>query len=352
MRPDLARGYTLSLKDFMIEDKPNRVIGVGVGSAGCRITSRISRFKTGIDRFYYISLDENDLRGVPSQEAIHLPPQSIIKSEPSVARGAGLKHHSKIRSILKGVDVSIIIAGLGGAVGSGLAPLVAEIAREEGAFTLALVVMPARYEHSRLFYSAVALRQLKTICDNVVVVDNDDLSRRFGDEPILDLYDEVNERLAFALSRLLGALDGRDYALGLGKLIASTARERYTLLAMSDRKGMLEAVSEAATAIYGKASPSEAESALLYLSGPNDLSASLVEDSIKHLTSLFGCTLKVEYGFSANGYTKVTAVVLASGFKSTRLIGYDPLDGILDLKIDCAPECSVELPLDSLTQLE
>ncbi|MFN3622144.1 MAG: hypothetical protein ACK4TI_04555, partial [Nitrososphaerales archaeon] len=52
---ELGREYTLTLKHFITEDNSNKIIGVGVGSAGCKIASKVSRFKTGIHHFYYLS---------------------------------------------------------------------------------------------------------------------------------------------------------------------------------------------------------------------------------------------------------------------------------------------------------
>jgi len=293
------------------------------------------------------------LRGL--SESILIPPLSRLRSEPASVRGAGVKHLDKIRNVIDEAKITLIVSGLGGATGSGLAPLVAEIAKEQGSFVLAVAIMPSSFERSKLFYSSIALRHLSKACDHIIVIDNNDFTQTLSDKPILDVYDEINERIAFALSRLLGAFEKGDYAISLEKVVAASIKDRFTLLAISDRMNMLEAVSEAVTSIYKKADPTEAESALLYLSGSKNLLAGEVEDSVKHLTALVGDgSVRVEYGFSTNGYSKVTSVVLVSGFKTIKLANYDVLESIFEpeRRLDSAPECALDLPLGNISQLE
>mgnify|MGYP000148855588 CR=1 FL=1 len=347
----LGGGHTLTLEHFIF-DEASDIIGVGVGTAGCRVASRISGFKTDIHRFYYLSCEENDLKGL--SESIYIP-LTHLRREPTAVRGAGVKHLNKIREVVKGAKFTLIIAGLGGATGSGLAPLVAEVAKKQGSEVLAVAIMPSNFEHSKLFYSSIALRQLSRASDHIIVIDNNDFTQTLSDKPILDVYEEINERIAFALSRLLGAFGKGDYGVGLEKTITTSIKDRFTLLALSDRVDMLEAVSEAVTSIYKKADPNEAESALLYLSDSKNLLASEVENSVKHLTTLLKeGGVRVEYGFSTNGYSKVTSVVLVSGFKKIKLANYDVLESILgpERMLDPGPECTLDLPLNNLTQLE
>jgi cell division GTPase FtsZ len=347
----LSRGHTLTLKHFIFDEASN-IIGVGVGTAGCRVASKISGFKTGIHHFYYLSCDENDLRGLT--ESIYIP-LTHLRREPAAVRGVGVKHLNKIREVVKGAKLTLIISGLGGATGSGLAPLVAEAAKEQGSPVLAVAIMPSDFEHSKLFYSSIALRHLSRACDHVIVIDNNDFTQTLSDKPILDVYEEINERIAFALSRLLGAFEKEDYPVGLDKTITASIKDRFTLLALSDRVDVLEAVGEAVASIYKKADPAEAESALLYLSGSKNLLAGEVEDSVKHLATLLrDGGVRVECGFSTCGYSKVTSVVLVSGFKKIKLANYDVLDSIFGAErtLDSGPECTLDLPFNNITQLE
>jgi len=348
---DLGKGHTLTLKHFIFDESSN-IIGVGVGTAGCRVASKISRFKTGVHRFYYLSCDENDLKEL--SESVYIP-LTQLKKEPAVVRGAGIKHLNKIREVVRGAKLTLIISGLGGATGSGLSPLVAEVAKEEGSVVLAVAIMPSNFESSKLFYSSIALRHLSRICDYIIIIDNNDFTQTLSDKPILKVYEEINERLAFALSRLLGAFEKGDYAIDLEKTVTTSVKDRFTLLALSDKLNILEAVSEAVASIYKKADLAEAESALLYLSGSKNLLAGEIEDSVKHLTTLLReGSVRVEYGFSTSGYSKVTSVVLVSGFKRVKFANYDVVETILgsERRLDPEPDCALALPFNNITQLE
>ena len=97
------------------------------------------------------------------------------KLTPPMVRGLSIAYRREMASLLDGAKIVFIVAGLGRATGSGLAPVVAELAKENGADTVSVAVMPFGFEEKLRFYAGVALRRLRTASRGVVVVDNDTL---------------------------------------------------------------------------------------------------------------------------------------------------------------------------------
>ena len=127
------------------------VAAVGIGSAGVKIVSLLSRKTVLVDRFAYISCDDGDFSTVEQKDTVGIESRVDQKLTPAIVRGLALRYHEKIREFLGGSKVVFVVAGLGGATGSGLAPVVASIAKECGATAVAVAVMPFEFEKKTMF---------------------------------------------------------------------------------------------------------------------------------------------------------------------------------------------------------
>src|SRR5580704_16303622 len=136
----------------MATSPSGQVLTLAVGSAGTRIVSALSRETTLVDRFAYLSCDESDLEQVGDGEGILIECPIDQKLTPPMVRGLSIPYEERIRRILKGAKVVFIVAGLGRATGSGLAPVVAQMARENGTDTVSIAVMPFGFEEKLRFY--------------------------------------------------------------------------------------------------------------------------------------------------------------------------------------------------------
>jgi cell division protein FtsZ len=94
-------------------------------------------------------------------------------ANPHVGRDAALEDADRIREILAGADMVFITAGLGGGTGTGAAPVIAGIAKETGALTVAVVTKPFTFEGARRMRQAdEGVRELRTACDTMLVIPN------------------------------------------------------------------------------------------------------------------------------------------------------------------------------------
>src|SRR5437867_10161622 len=112
----------------MSDQNPDSVVAVGVGSAGCRIVSLLSKNSLLIDRFAYISCDKNDFEFVGAGKKVLIDCPVEQKLTPSIVRGISMTVCHTILIAVSGARVVFVVEGLGGAMCTGHAALVGGMA--------------------------------------------------------------------------------------------------------------------------------------------------------------------------------------------------------------------------------
>jgi cell division protein FtsZ len=331
------------------------VTAVGIGSAGIKIVSLLSRKSLLVDRFVYVSCDKSDFSTVESKDTILIESRVEQKLTPAIVRGLALGSCPGIREAISGSKVVFVVAGLGGATGSGLAPMVASLAQASGATTVGVAVMPFEFEKKLKFYAGVSLRRLRASSKGVVVIDNDTLMLSSPEDSTLaNLYDSTNKAVVKALGSLMAKSSEGNKSVGMNKLLGTILQDGYALLGVSSSSATDKAEDALAGAVVslGKlAEAREANRAVVSLDGDASLSARDVGLAVGRLGSLMDNQgIDVEYGVDYSGSAQLQVSLLASGFRSTKYDDYDPLakvlgDRVIDDEMDAAiPEGLEALP--------
>ncbi|MEP7353368.1 MAG: cell division protein FtsZ [Acidobacteriota bacterium] len=155
-----------------------RVFGVGGGGSNA-VTRMLHEGLAGVD-FAVLNTDLQALAAcpVPLKLAIgsKLTAGLGAGSDPSVGRNAALEDTEKIIELLEGADMVFVTAGLGGGTGTGAAPVVASLAKELGALTVAVVTKPFGFEGTKRRRQAEqGLAELASVVDTVIAIPNDRL---------------------------------------------------------------------------------------------------------------------------------------------------------------------------------
>jgi len=324
-------------------------LALGIGSAGARIVSALSRETTLVDRFAYISCDPSDLDSVEGEKVLIEGPIDQ-KLTPPMVRGLSMPYQGEISRLIGDAKIVFIVVGLGRATGSGLGPVVSELASERGADAVSIAVMPFGFEEKLRFYAGLALRRLRRTSRGVVVVDNDALLRTSSEATIKDLYDLANSEAVKALGSLLAKQCDSCIPVGLNKVLGTVTSEGYSFLT-SATSGSVdkteEALSRAIIGISKRVETKEANHAIVVLTGDSGVSAGDTATAVKRLGSMFGNqAIDVEYCLSYRGGSQLQVSVLASGFKETTYDEYDPL-ALLD-SIDESMEYALPTGLDGI----
>ena len=182
-----------------------KVLGVG-GGGGNAVHHMIANQVDGVD-FICANTDSQALNNLKAKTILQMG-TSITKglgagANPEIGRQAALEDRDQIADILSGADMVFITAGMGGGTGTGAAPIVAEVARELGILTVAVVTRPFPFEGKKR--SAIAeqgIEQLSANVDSLITIPNEKLLDVLGKEAsLLDAFKAANDVL-------LGAVKG------------------------------------------------------------------------------------------------------------------------------------------------
>lgn len=182
-----------------------KVVGVG-GGGGNAVRHMIVNNIDGVD-FICANTDAQALSDIEAKTVLQLG-TGITKglgagANPDIGRAAALEDRDRIADALRGADMVFVTAGMGGGTGTGGAPIVAEVAREMGILTVAVVTRPFSFEgKKRLKIAESGLRELEQHCDSLITIPNEKLLEVLGkNTSLLDAFKEANDVL-------LGAVQG------------------------------------------------------------------------------------------------------------------------------------------------
>jgi cell division protein FtsZ len=180
-----------------------KVIGVG-GGGGNAVAHMVT---TGIDgvEFMCINTDSQALKHAKVKTALQIG-CNITKglgagADPEVGRQAAMEDRDRIVELVEGCDMLFITAGMGGGTGTGAAPVVAQVARELGILTVAVVTKPFEMEGNKRSYVAdQGIAELGKYCDSLITIPNQKLLTVLGPQTtLLDAFKAANQVLQGAV---------------------------------------------------------------------------------------------------------------------------------------------------------
>jgi cell division protein FtsZ len=182
-----------------------KVIGVG-GGGGNAVQHMLSTSIDGVD-FICANTDAQALKNTTTKTILQLG-SSITKglgagSDPEIGRQAALEDRDRIMDVLDGSDMVFITAGMGGGTGTGATPIVAQVAKEMGILTVAVVTRPFSFEgKKRAQVADDGIRELSQFVDSLITIPNEKLLSVLGrDVSLLNAFSAANDVL-------LGAVQG------------------------------------------------------------------------------------------------------------------------------------------------
>ncbi len=163
---------------------------IGVGGAGCNaINNMIQHTLHGV-QFIAANTDAQVLQYSGANDVIQLGVNLTrgfgAGCDPEIGRQAAEEDRARIGELVDGADLLFITAGMGGGTGTGAAPVIAQVAREKGIFSIAVVTKPGLAEGSRQKVAQVGIDELANFVDSMIVVSNEKLEEVLGDDVTLD----------------------------------------------------------------------------------------------------------------------------------------------------------------------
>jgi cell division protein FtsZ len=304
---------------------------VGIGGAGCNAVDRMIQLGiAGVD-FVAINSDAQALAHSEAPCKIHLGAK-LTRSlgtggDPAIGAEAALESREQIRAALRGADMAFIAVGMGGGTGTGAAPIVAQIAREDGALTIAVVTKPFAFEGTR---RATVARDgaecLSEYVDTLIMVPNDrlieivnkwislDVAFRIADEVLRQVIQGISELITRPGLINLDFADVRAILRGSGGAHISIGHGE------GDGKALEAVRSALKNPLLDVDSISDTEGLLVNITGGEDLTLAEVNQAMETISQSTRPQAQVLFGtvIDPRMEGRVEITLIATGAKARR----------------------------------
>ena len=318
--------------DSLSEQKANlKVIGIG-GAGGNAVTRMITSGMQGVD-FIAINTDAQDLDNNPSEHKVQIG-KNLTKglgagANSSVGKEALEADREMISTLLDGADMAFITAGMGGGTGTGAAPAVAQVSREQGVLTVGIITLPFSFEGPKRMNRALeGLADMKKACDTVIAIPNQKLMSIVDKSTTLpeafNMADTILHQAAKGISDLINVqgvinLDFADVETimkNMGEAIMGTG------VATGDERAVLAAQQAISSPLLDDASIKGAQGVLVNITGGNDLTLMEANEATSIIFEEAGPSANIIFGavIDPNMHEEIRVTVIATGFHMPKAV--------------------------------
>ncbi|OXC06819.1 cell division protein FtsZ [Ligilactobacillus agilis] len=300
-----------------------KVIGVG-GAGGNAVNRMISDNVQGVE-FIVANTDVQALKHSNAEVKIQLGPKLTrglgAGANPDKGQKAAEESEEAIAQALEGADMIFVTAGMGGGTGTGAAPIVAKIAKEQGALTVGVVTRPFTFEgQRRAKYAAEGVAQLKENVDTLVIISNDRLLEIVDkNTPMLEAFHEADNVLRQGVQGISDLITSPGYVnLDFADVKTVMENQGAALMGIGTGEGdnrIEEATKRAISSSLLEVSIDGAEHVLLNITGGSDLSLFEAQAASEIVTQAASSDVNIIFGTSINEELEnsVVVTVIATG---------------------------------------
>lgn len=191
------------LMDAFSQNATIKVMGVG-GGGGNAVQHMVESGIEGVE-FMCVNTDIQALKNMSAKTTIQIG-SSITKglgagADPGIGRQAAMEDRERIQEAIAGTDMLFITAGMGGGTGTGAAPVIAQIAKELGILTVAVVTKPFGFERAkRMMLAEQGIKELASMVDSLITIPNEKLLPVLGKQTsVLEVFKTANDVLRGAV---------------------------------------------------------------------------------------------------------------------------------------------------------
>lgn len=311
-------------------DQIAKIKVIGVGGGGCNAVNRMIETGVGGVDFIVANTDLQVLNVSKAETKLQIG-KTISEGlgaggNPEVGREAALESKKEIEEALAGADMVFVTCGLGGGTGTGAAPVVAQIAQEQGALTVAIVTKPFKFEgRKRMEQAEVGLEELKKHVDTIIIIPNDRLRDMIDrTTPIVEAFKEVDNVLRRGVQSIsdLIAVSGL-VNLDFADVKAVMQNRGNAIIGIGIGVGedrAIEAAKQAVSSPLLETTIDGATDAIINITGGNSLTLFEAEDAAEVVRNAANTDINTIFGavINENLNDEVIVTVIATGFDDAR----------------------------------
>ena len=307
-------------------DTSAKIIVIGVGGAGNNAVNRMIDENIGGVEFIGINTDKQALTLCKAPTLIQIG-EKLTKglgagAQPEIGEKAAEESMEELSSAVKGADMVFVTCGMGGGTGTGAAPVVAKIAKEQGILTVGVVTKPFKFEAKQRMVNALSgIDRLKESVDTLIVIPNDKLleivDRRTTMPDALKKADEVLQQAVQGITDLINlpALINLDFAD-----VSTVMKDKgMAHIGIGNAKGddkAIEAVKLAVASPLLETTINGATHVIINISG--DISLMDANDAASYVQDLAGDNANIIFGakYDESMTVEATITVIATGLEN------------------------------------
>ncbi len=309
-----------------------KIAVAGVGGGGNNTVGRLSTLGCKGASLVAFNTDAQHLKIVPDAVNKMLIGKSVTRGLgaggfPEIGAKCAEADRAKIAEALAGVHLVFVCAGMGGGTGTGGAPIVAQVAKEQGAIVVAMVTYPFALERARTLKADDGIARLREVCDSVIILDNNRLVELVPNLPLNQAFLVADEILAKAVDGLVYTITQPSLVnIDFADVRAIMGGGDVGMIAVGTGKGQNKVEDAVAGVKHNRLLDVDftgAKGALIHISGGADLTLGdairagemITSEVDAHATVKWGARLVPEY----EGALEVTAIV--TGVSSPHILG-------------------------------
>lgn len=301
-------------------DKPN-ILVVGVGGAGC---NAIWRMKTlGLDvHTIAINTDAPHLRMVDADTKVLLKSRRGNGTGGSVDEGerSAILAREKIAELFKGADIVFLTAGLGGGTGTGAAPVIADIARKEGAMVLSIVTLPFKIEKIRVKYAREGLKKIAEKSNTVIVLENEKLIDIVPNRPLNEAFMVMDQLISYAIMSFVDIITKPSLInIDISDLryIMESGNMSTLLISEGGIDNIRKIVTDALNNPFINVDYSTADGALIHMTVGEDATLNMIYSTVDTISSFLKENSKISMGARVDPeyFGRMRILVVLTGIK-------------------------------------
>ena len=306
-----------------------KVIGVG-GAGGNAVNRMIADDVKGVE-FIVANTDVQALASSKAETKIQLGPKLTrglgAGSNPEVGDKAAQESEEALAEALKGADMIFVTAGMGGGTGTGAAPIIAKVAKEQGALTVGVVTRPFSFEGpKRARFAAEGVAQMKEHVDTLVIIANNRLLEIVDKKtPMMEAFKEADNVLRQGVQGISDLITSPGYVnLDFADVKTVMENQGSALMGIGSANGenrTADATKKAISSPLLEVSIDGAEQVLLNITGGPDLSLFEAQDASDIVAQAATSDVNIIFGTSINEDLEDTVVVtvIATGIDKKNL---------------------------------
>lgn len=304
---------------------------IGVGGAGNNAVNRMITDDVKGVEFIVANTDLQALANSNAETKIQLGPKLTrglgAGANPDIGHKAAEESAEQIAEALKGADMIFITAGMGGGTGTGAAPIVARIAKEQGALTVGVITRPFSFEGpKRGRFAAEGLARMKEHVDTLVTISNNRLLEIVDKKtPMLEAFREADNVLRQGVQGISDLITSPGYVnLDFADVKTVMENQGSALMGIGTANGenrTAEATKKAISSPLLEVSIDGAESVLLNITGGSDLTLFEAQDASDIVSAASTTDVNIIFGTSINEDLgdEVVVTVIATGIDTTEV---------------------------------